>query len=72
MSKKRSFKVGDVVTIPPKGSCPTRGRAVVVKITKKTITVLPIPDHCKSATIKFKPDQLRYWLKGNRNRRTHG
>ncbi len=72
MAKKHSFKVGDVVTCPPRNSAQHRSRAVIVKITKKKITVLHMPDHPKNSTVTYKPDQLRYWRKGNRNKRMHG
>lgn len=69
-----SFKEKDRVTTPPRKGAKHRGRAKVVSVGRKWITVRFMPDHPKSATAKFKPEQLRYWLKGNvqRNKRTHG
>ena len=68
------FKEGDFVTTPPRNGAQHRGRAKVVVVGRKKITVRFMPDHPKSDTAKFKPEQLRYWLKGNvqRNKRTHG
>jgi len=70
--KPKRFKVGDIVTMPPKGAQQHRARGVVVKVTKKKVYVADIQARrrCHGSTL-YRPEQLRFWEKGNRDRNKH-